>query len=154
MKGVTVQRDRRKELASPLNETEITSLRKATGEISWLARQLRADLAFQAGHAHRAMVAPCVADLAKVNKAMHDGNRGAEYIQKFPTGIDLSKSVVVILCDSGHANDNPESDEISMYKSIGGHMLFIAEEEVLSGKLVRAAMMDYSSKSTQRACRS
>ncbi|CAK0840290.1 unnamed protein product [Prorocentrum cordatum] len=36
MKGVTIPRDRRKELASPLNETEITSLRKATGEISWL----------------------------------------------------------------------------------------------------------------------
>eukprot|EP00959_Pyramimonas_sp_CCMP1952_P299693 6268417-Pyramimonas_sp.AAC.2 len=65
MKGVTIPRDRRQELASPLNETEITSLRKATGEISGLARQLRADLGFQAGQAQRAMVAPCVADLVK-----------------------------------------------------------------------------------------
>eukprot|EP00959_Pyramimonas_sp_CCMP1952_P323873 6778094-Pyramimonas_sp.AAC.1 len=113
MKGVAIPRDRRKGLASPLNETEITSLRKATGEISWLARQLRADLAFQAGQAQRAMVAPCAADLVKVNKAMHGGKRGADCIQKLPTGIDLSKSVVVIMCGSGHANGNPESDELS-----------------------------------------
>eukprot|EP00959_Pyramimonas_sp_CCMP1952_P453658 9468585-Pyramimonas_sp.AAC.1 len=154
MKTVPIPRERKKELTSPLTDDEVTRLRKATGEISWLSRQLRADLAFQAGQAQRAMVAPCIADLVKVNRAINDGKRGADYMQKFPKGIDLSRATVLIECDSGHANGNPESDEIARYKSIGGHFLFIVDHDVLSGKLATAAMMDYSSKSTQRVCRS
>ncbi|CAK0840099.1 unnamed protein product [Prorocentrum cordatum] len=84
------------------------------------------------------MVAPCIADLVKVNKAINDGRRGADYMQKFPKGIGLSRAT---------------SDEIARYKSIGGHFLFIVDHDVLSGKLATAAMMDYSSKSTQRVCR-
>ncbi|CAK0807109.1 unnamed protein product [Prorocentrum cordatum] len=128
MKTVPIPRERKKELTSPLTDDEVTRLRKATGEISWLSRQLRADLAFQAGQAQRAMVAPCIADLVKVNRAINDGKRGADYMQKFPKGIDLSRATVLIECDSGHANGNPESDEIARYKSIGGHFLFIAGE--------------------------
>ncbi|CAK0792796.1 unnamed protein product [Prorocentrum cordatum] len=93
-------------------------------------------------------------NMKTVNRAINDGKRGVDYMQKFPKGIDLSRATVLIECDSGRANGNPESDEIARYKSIGGHFLFIVDHDVLSGKLVTAALMDYSSKSTQRVCRS
>ena len=37
--------------------TRLTSLRKATVEITWISRQLRTELTFQTGQAQRAMVA-------------------------------------------------------------------------------------------------
>ena len=63
LQRITVPHARRRVPASPLVDSEIASLRKATGELSWLSRQLRADLAFQTGHAQRAMSAPCAGDL-------------------------------------------------------------------------------------------
>ena len=73
LKTVTIPRERRKQLDSELTEHELSSLRKATGELSWLSRQLRADLAFDTGFAQRAAESPCVADLVRVNRAINNG---------------------------------------------------------------------------------
>ena len=48
---VKIAKERRKQPEAALDEDEVATLRKATGELSWLSRQLRADLAFQAGYA-------------------------------------------------------------------------------------------------------
>ena len=45
LSGVAMTRERKKQIDSPLTEGEIESLRKVVGELSWLSRQLRADLA-------------------------------------------------------------------------------------------------------------
>jgi hypothetical protein len=100
------------------------------------------------------MVAPCVADLLKINKAVNDAKRGSDYVQRFPGGLKLDGAVVLTLCDSGHANSNPESDEVERYRSVGGHFLLVAEACVMDNKPGKVAVMDYRSSTTQRVCRS
>ena len=78
------------------------------------------------------MIVPCVADLVKVDKAITDGKRGADYMQKFPKGINLKEATVLIMCDSGHANGKPERDELAKLWKAAWHGLSCAQTRVLS----------------------
>ena len=95
-----------------------------------------------------------MADLIFANKAVREARQGADFQLKFPAGIDMTKAAVVIMCDSGHTNGNPESDEIARYRSIGGHFLMVADESFARGDMALATIMAYKSCSTQRVCRS
>ncbi len=65
LKCVTISRERRKKLEDPLTEQESKELWRYAGEIGWLGRQGRLDLAQLVGELQRASGSPCVADLAK-----------------------------------------------------------------------------------------
>jgi hypothetical protein len=111
-------------------------------------------LAFQTGSIQRAMSAPCVADLVMMNQGIKDAQKHADFAQKYPSDIDVFSAVLLTVCDSGHANGNPESDEIAKYKSVGGHYLIIANAGVLDGEYASCAVLDHKSAMTQRVCRS
>ena len=94
------------------------------------------------------MAAPCVADLIKINKAISDAKRGNDYLQRFPLGLELEGAVVLVLCDSGHANSNPENDDVKRYRSVGGHFLLVAEATLMYTKPGKVALLDYRSSTT------
>ena len=150
---VTVSRERRSKPESPLNKDEEKSLRKIVGELSWLSRQLRIDLAFQVGQLQRCFSSPCVADLLLANVAAHQARRDHEFTWRVPR-VDLADSIVVVMADAGHAKGSPESDEIKRYRSIGGHILFLTDKNFEKGNKAMACMMGWKSASTQRVCRS
>ena len=154
MKTVTLSKERSKQLKEPLNEAEDTVLRSGAGELQWLTRQLRHDLAFENGCVQRCREAPCVADLVRLRHAVRKARRGADFRQRFWHDIDLHNCVVVHLADSGHVNGTPENDDIKRYRSIGGFFLVIANPEVLDGKPARAVIMESKSGLTKRVCRS
>mgnify|MGYP000237878708 CR=1 FL=1 len=100
------------------------------------------------------MSAPCVADPVMMNPAIRDAKKHTYFSQRFPSDKDEHSAVRLTVCDSGHANGNPESDEIAKYKSVGGHYLIIANAGVLDGEYASCAVLDYRSAMTQRVCRS
>eukprot|EP00975_Prorocentrum_lima_P071518 12938136-Prorocentrum_lima.AAC.1 len=63
LKPTVINTARRKGLQSDLTAAEIKELMRISGEISWLGRQCRMDMAFAAGDLQRWRAPPCVADL-------------------------------------------------------------------------------------------
>jgi hypothetical protein len=124
------------------------------GELGWIARQLRDDVQYQSGCVQRARGSECIADLVKLNQAIGEARKGADYRRRFPHQLVLKDCVCVILADSGHANGTPETDEIKKYRSVGGHFLLLANKEILQDKKVHISFMDSRSSMTKRVCRS
>ena len=153
MKKVKIDPARRKELTAELDEAELNRLRAGGGELGWISRQLRFELQQAASEIQRAKVAPCVADLVKLNAAISEAKRGADFALVYPTDLDIENAVVCLVCDSGHAN-GPEVDDIQRYRSYGGHFLILANPDILDGAEATIATMDSRCGLTQRVCRS
>ncbi|CAE8678310.1 unnamed protein product [Polarella glacialis] len=134
MRAKPISRARRQTPAEPLTEEEQSLLLQRGSELAWIARQLRADLAYQSGVVHHSKAESCVGDLVILNQAIADARRGADYRQRYPSALRLEEAVVLILADSGHANGAPSHDDIARYKSVGGYFLVLANPEVLNGK--------------------
>ncbi len=78
LKGVAISRERRKQIEDPLTEAESKELWIRSGEIGWLGRRGRLDLAQLAGELQIASGSPCVADLAKCNVAVAEAQKGMD----------------------------------------------------------------------------
>ena len=128
LKAVKIPRDRPRAPEADLTEEEKSQTLAASGELGWLARQLRMDLAYQSGCPQRAAKAPCIGDLVQVNSAISEAKRGATFLQKLSTELDGENTAIVILSDSSHANDGPVSDDIEKYQSVGGRSLMIVHQ--------------------------
>jgi hypothetical protein len=152
MKPISIPRARRQQPASPLTESEIAQLLSGMGELGWIARQLRDDVQYQSGCVQRARGSECIADLVKLNQAIGEARKGADYRRRFPHQLVLKDCVCVILADSGHANGTPENDDIKRYRSVGGHFLLLANKEIMDDKKVHIAFMDSRSSMTKRVC--
>eukprot|EP00975_Prorocentrum_lima_P015951 3387753-Prorocentrum_lima.AAC.1 len=63
LNAVVISAAHRKDLRSDLTPDEAKELPRVSGEIGWLGRQCRLDLAFLPGELQRARAAACVADL-------------------------------------------------------------------------------------------
>eukprot|EP00975_Prorocentrum_lima_P010398 2208966-Prorocentrum_lima.AAC.1 len=63
LQPTVIKAARRAELQSDLTVVETKELMRISGEISWLGRQCRMDMAFAAGDLQRSRASPCVADL-------------------------------------------------------------------------------------------
>ncbi|CAK0827114.1 unnamed protein product [Prorocentrum cordatum] len=153
LKPIKIPAGRRKQLQEDLNEDEAKELLRVSGEIGWLGRQCRLDLAFLSGELQRARAAPCVADLAKANLAVSEAKKGAEVALVYPANLRLSSAVIGAAVDAGHAN-GPEHDDIERYKSCGGHVVLLTTDGTLAGHQAPVAVLDWKSGMTQRVCRS
>jgi hypothetical protein len=149
IKGVKIPRDRRKQLEDPLTEQE----GRCAGEIGWIARQRRLDLAQLAGELQRASGSPCVADLVRCNLAVLEAKKGMDVTLRYPRTLKASNLAVGAAVDAGHAN-GPESDEVQRYRSCGGHVILLTSKDILDDKVAPIAVLDWKSGMTQRVCRS
>jgi len=154
MKPIKIDKVRKNHLEARLNTSEKETLQSGAGELGWITRQLRCDLAFETGCIQRSKVDPCVADLVRLRLAISAARRAADFRQRFWSDVDPYKAVIVHLADSGHANGTPENDNIMKYRSVGGYFLLLANPGVLEGEEVRANMMSFQSSQTKRVCRS
>ena len=154
MKPVPLAQHRRKELEEPLTPAEMETYQSSAGELGWISRQLRCDLAFENGVAQRAKGEAIVGDLVKLKQFVGMARRGADFKQRFWGDVDLARAVIVHLADSGHANGTPDHNEILKYRSMGGYFILAANPGLLEGETVRANILAFHSGQTKRVCRS
>lgn len=154
MKPVKIDSVRKKQLDSDLTAEEAELMNSSAGELGWITRQLRCDLAYENGVIQRCKSDACVADLVKLKQYVGLARRGADFKLKYWADVDLRRAVLVHLADSGHANGTPERDEKVKYRSVGGYFLLLANPEILEGKEVRCNVLSFQSSMTKRVCRS
>ena len=155
MRVVKIDQDRRKQLKEELNEEKTNVFQSSAGELGWLARQLRCDLAYENGVAQRSKVGTCIADLVLLKQFVGLARRGADFKQRYWSDVDLANGVILHLADSGHANGTPDHKEEMKYKSVGGYFILVANKEILEeGGEARANILAFHSSLTKRVCRS
>ena len=154
MKPIKIEQARRQELQAPLEEDEMELYQRSAGELGWITRQLRCDLAYENGVAQRAKTDACVADLTRLKQFVGAARRSADFRLRYWKDVDLAQGVVVHLADSGHANGTPDHNEVMRYRSVGGYFLLVANPGILEGRTVRANIIGYYSGVTKRVCRS
>ena len=154
MKGIKIDPVRKKQLEASLTAQEMEIFQSSAGELGWLTRQLRCDLAYENGCIQRCKTDACIADLIKLKQFVGAARRGADFRLRYWADVDLQQAVLIHLADSGHANGTPEKDDIIRYRSVGGFFLLLANPEVLSGGDARANVIAFQSGVTKRVCRS
>ncbi len=70
MKPVKIEKQRKTQLEARLTDGERSQLESAAGELGWIVRQLRCDLAYENGCVQRCKKDPCVADLVGLRHAV------------------------------------------------------------------------------------
>ena len=151
LKPVNLKKERRQQLESSLTEEEKEVLNSSAGELGWLSRQLRCDLAFENGCAQRCKADPCIADLLKLKGYLGAAKRAADFRMRYWSDVNLAEGVMVMLSDSGHANNNEAGDK--KFRSVGFFIL-IANPGFLHGDEVRCNVLSFHSGTTKRVCRS
>ena len=154
MKTVKVDSGRRKELRSELTPEELIVFQSSAGELGWITRQLRCDLAYENGVVQRSKTDTCVADLLLLKQYVGLARRGADFRQRYWSDVDLKSGVILHLADSGHANGTPDHNDELKYRSVGGYFIMIANPGILKGEEARANVLAYHSTLTKRVCRS
>ena len=152
MKAVKVDAVRRGQLEADLTEQEREQLESSAGELGWIARQLRCDLAYENGCIQRCKKNACVADLVKLRQFVGQARRGADFKLRFWADVDLQRAVVLHLADFGHGT--PEKDDILRYRSVGGYFIMLANPEILQDQEARSNIICFHSGQTKRVCRS
>ena len=154
MKKISLSRVRSKQLEASLTAEERELMNSSAGELGWLSRQLRCDLAYDNGCAQRSKADPCVADLLKLKSFIGAARRGADFRLRYWVDVDVRNAILVHLADSGHANGTPEYDDVLRYRSVGGHFILLANPEILEGQEARCIILTFRSSLTKRVCRS
>ena len=133
MRPIKIDNVRKKQLDSDLSVEESEVMNSSAGELGWITRQLRCDLAYENGVIQRCKKDACVADLVKLKQYVGLARRGADFKLKYWADVDLRRAVLIHLADSGHANGTPERDEKMRYRSVGGYFLLLANPQILGG---------------------
>ena len=154
MKPVRIEKHRRQQLDSELTKEELDLLQSSAGELGWITRQLRCDLAFENGVIQRCKTEACIADLVRLKQYVGQARRGANFRLRYWSDVNLSEAVVVHLADSGFANGSPEHNGLLRYRSVGGYFILLANKEILQGQPARCNMICFQSSQTKRVCRS
>eukprot|EP00439_Symbiodinium_sp_Y106_P022669 s217_g2.t2 len=154
MKPIKVTKEQRQQLDRELTPQEMEVYNSAAGELGWVSRQLRCDIAFENGVAQRSKLGTCMADLVRLKQYIAMSRRGADFRMRYWKDVDLSDGVILHLADSGHANGSPDHNDILRYRSVGGYFILIANRCILEGKPSRANVLAFHSGQTKRVCRS
>ena len=100
-KSVKIPRDRRKQLEDPLTEQEGRELWRCAGEIGWIARQGRLDLAQLVGGLQRTSSTLSVADTVRRNLAVLEAKKGMDVTLRYPRTLKASNLAVGAAVDAG-----------------------------------------------------
>lgn len=84
MKKISITSQRRKELEDNLTPGELEVYQSSAGELGWITRQLRCDIAYENGVAQRAKGEACVGDLVKLKQFVGMARRGADFRTQTP----------------------------------------------------------------------
>lgn len=104
MSRIKIAKDRKDQLDAELNEEEKTLLSSGAGELGWITRQLRSDLASDNGCIQRCKKNPTIQDLVRLEQAVEAARRGACMRTRYWSDVDLERGALIHLADSGHAN--------------------------------------------------
>ena len=97
--------ERRKQLGSPLDESEKTQLRGLIGQLGWVTRQSRLDIMVNVSMAAQAMGNPCIRDVVNLNKAVKLLKDTSDAKLNFvPSDLTLKSCVIFCFADSSFAN--------------------------------------------------
>ena len=153
-KRIHIAAARKAQTQSSLTVEEKMLYESAAGELGWLTRQLRCDLAYEHGVAQRSKRSACVGDLIRLRQYLSQARRNADFRMRYWSDVNLSDAIVLLLADSGHANGTPEKDDILRYRSVGGYFVLVCNKEVLEDQPARANVLCFHSSQTKRVCRS
>ena len=107
LKTVTIPTARRQQLEDELTPEEQERLQGAAGELGWLTRQLRCDLAYENGVIQRCKGEACVADLVRLKQYIGMARRGAEFKMRYWSDMDLNNCAVLHLAGLWARQRNP-----------------------------------------------
>jgi len=93
MKTVKVSHERKQQLEADLTEAEKEQMNSVAGELGWITRQLRCDLAYENGVIQRCKADACVADLLKLRQFVGQAKRGADFKMRFWSDVDVRNGV-------------------------------------------------------------
>ncbi|CAE7262427.1 RE1, partial [Symbiodinium necroappetens] len=139
MKCLQVASARRKQLEDELEPEELEKLQSAAGELGWLTRQLRCDLAYENGVIQKCKTDAVVADLVRLQKYMGQARRGADFRQRYWKWTRQRRT-------------RPQrSSSLQLRERT---FILVANAEISDGKEARANIIGYHSSQTKRVCRS
>ena len=97
MKNVKINNVRRRQLESSLTVEEFKVFQNSAGELGWITRQLRCDLAYEDGMIQRCKTDACIADLIKLKQYVGASRRGADFRMRYWADVNLQKPSWCIL---------------------------------------------------------
>lgn len=99
LRKIKISNTRRRQLESSLTAEELEEYQSGAGELGWIARQLRCDLAYKNGVIQRSKGDACVGDLIRLKQFLGMARRCADFRMRFWSDVDLRSGVLVHLAD-------------------------------------------------------
>ena len=121
LEEIHLQKGRKLEKKSPLNEDEAKSLISLAGQINWLSTQTRPDLSYDALELNMCKKQPTVENIVRANKAVRQAQQTTHVY--FP---DLGNREDLYLCVYSDASWGNLPDSVS---SAQGHVVFLCGKE-------------------------
>ena len=156
-KAIHVGPARRKGLADPATNSEISQLRSVVGSLSWLGRVCRPDICYGVNQLQAVQQKAQVKRLLEANKllsyAMRDKSKGIFYPAKAFT---FEKAVLLSINDASHAASFEGVGEgvVAGHRSQSGRLLPLADESFLKKGEGPICLLEWSSNTIRRVCRS
>ena len=143
-----LEKHRRKMVNATLTDEEKSGYRALIGSMGWVTRQSRPDVMVNVSLASQAMGNPKVKDVIDLNKAVKMLKESADFKWRFkPSEITLDNCVVFVCADSSFAN-------VEGHKSQCGFVMGLTLETIPNGELHPVMILETSSSSIKRVCRS
>ena len=121
LEEIHIQKGRKFEKKSPLNEDEAEALKSLAGQINWLATQTRPDLSYDALELNMCKKQPTVENIVRANKTVRQAQQNTHV--SFP---DLGNKEDLYLCVYSDASWGNLPDSVS---SAQGHVVFLCGKE-------------------------
>ena len=144
-----ITHERRKERDSPLSPTEHGQFRSMLGQAMWATRMLHFGQAFRTSALSSVATKPTVKDLIEMNSCIKALKRDVEQKITFHSDLDLNRVAVLSVSDAAF-------DNLPNHRSQGGHMLLLADKDILDdhGKQHRVSFVEWRSTRIRRVVRS
>ena len=140
--------DRRKQLGSPLSESEKSAFRGLIGQMGWVCRQSRPDIMVNVSLASQTMGNPTIKDVVNLNKAVKMLKETSDATWRFcQSDLTLEDAVVFCFADSSFSNGPG-------MKSQCGYVIGFTSSEIAKGKTTPLYILETYSGGIKRVCRS
>ncbi|CAE7324408.1 Copia protein [Symbiodinium microadriaticum] len=140
--------DRRKQMGSPLSESEKSAFRGLIGQMGWVCRQSRPDIMVNVSLASQTMGNPTIKDVVNLNKAVKMLKETSDATWRFcQSDLTLEDAVVFCFADSSFSNGPG-------MKSQCGYVIGFTSGEIAKGKTTPLYILETYSGGIKRVCRS